>query len=180
MNTSTQTKVLPNILVFSQLKYYVFSVVFTSLAVSVPWLSHQFGIAGQIFLPMHFFILAAGFLFGWRTGLLVGIISPIMSYSLTQMPVLALLPQVVIELAVYGLIIGILREKKINLWAALLSAMVLGRLARVLFILLFVSQMNALEFIKMSLPGIILQIILIPVAVYFIQKFLEMKNGQRI
>jgi hypothetical protein len=58
--------------------------------------------------------------------------------------------------------------------------MILGRLARILFISVFASQMDALEFIKISLPGIILQIILIPVAVYFIQKFLEMKNGKRI
>ena len=176
----TQAKVLPRVLSFSQTKYYIFSSVFTLLAVSVPWVLHQFNLLGPQFLPMQIFVLVAGFLFGWRTGLLVGIISPIISYSLTHLPVMAILPQVVLELAVYGLAIGVLSQKNVNIWISLVSAMILGRLARILFISVFASQMDALEFIKISLPGIILQIILIPVAVYFIQKFLEMKNGKRI
>ena len=176
----TQTKVLPRVLSFSQVKYYIFSSVFTLLAVFVPWFFHQFNLLGPQFLPMQIFVLIAGFLFGWRTGLLVGLISPLMSYSLMKMPAMAILPQVILELAVYGLIIGILREKNFNIWIALIFSMVLGRAARILYILVFASQMKALDFIKISLPGIILQAILIPLAVYFIQKLLEMKNGEEI
>lgn len=175
MQTKIQT--FPKTLSFSEAKYYFFSVIFTTAAVFFPWLAHQFGIVGQIFLPMHFFILIAGFLFGWRTGLMVGLISPILSFSLTQMPVAMLLPQVAIELAIYGLIVGILRENKINIWISLFSAMILGRLARVLFILAFMPKMAALQFIQISLPGIILQIILVPLAIYLLQKFIAGKTN---
>lgn len=176
----TQTKTLPRVLTFSEAKYYIFTVIFTVSAVFFPWLAHQFHIAGQIFLPMHIFILIAGFLFGWRAGLLVGIISPLISYSLTQMPVMALLPQVVLELSVYGLIIGILREKNLNIWLALFSAMILGRLARILFILTFVSKMNALQFVQISWPGIALQLILVPIVIYLLQRFLFKKSETKI
>lgn len=177
MTTLSQTKSLPEVLTFSEAKYYIFSTAFVAAAVFFPWLVHQFHIAGQIFLPMHFFVLIAGFLFGWRTGFLTGIISPTISYSLTQMPVMALLPQVVLELAVYGLVIGVFREKNFNIWISLFSAMVLGRLARILFIIAFLPKMNALQFIQSSLPGIILQLALIPVIVYLLQRFLlEKKN----
>lgn len=177
----TQAKSLPRILTFGETRYYIFSLVFTGLAVFTPWLAHQFNLAGQIFLPMHIFVLAAGFLFGWRTGLMVGVLSSLSSYFLTQMPAAALLPQVILELAVYGIVIGLLREKNFNIWVSLFSAMVLGRLARVLFISLFVPGMDALQFIGMSLPGIILQIALMPLIVYFIREFISKKdNVQRI
>ncbi len=173
----TQIKALPRVLSFSEARYYIFSAIFISLAVAMPWLTHQFGMAGQIFLPMHIFVLSAGFLFGWRTGLLVGVASPLLSYSLTQMPIMALLPQVVLELAVYGLVIGFLREKRINIWVSLLIAMIAGRLTRILFIAALVPQISPLQFMQISLPGVILQIALMPLIVHLVQKFIPQKDN---
>jgi len=171
-----QTKALPRVLTFGEAKYYIFSLTFVSLAVFFPWLAHQFNIAGQIFLPMHIFVMAAGFLFGWRIGLAVGVLSPLLSYSLTQMPVAVLLPQVVLELAIYGIVIGLLREKSFNIWISLLSAMILGRAARILFILVLAPAMNLWQFIAISWPGIILQLALLPVIVSWAQKFVLSKD----
>jgi LytS/YehU family sensor histidine kinase len=176
----TQTKVLPKVLTFSQAKYYFFSLAFVSLAVGVPFLLHQFNLAGPKFLPMHFFVMFAGLLFGWRTGLLVGALSPLMSFGLTQMPAMAILPQVVLELAVYGLVAGLLKEKGVNTWVSLIGAMVLGRAARILFILALAPKMEALQFIQSSIPGIFLQLALVPVAVYLLQKYLFKKSETKI
>lgn len=170
----TQTKALPKALTFSGVKYYIFSAVFVGLSVATPAIFHQFNLAGPKFLPMHIFVLLAGLLFGWRTGLIVGLLSPIMSYSITHMPAMAILPEVTLELAVYGLAIGLLREKSLNVWAALAGAMVLGRLARLAFTF-------DVGFIQMSWPGIVLQLALIPVIIYLLQKFLfKQKNGKTI
>ncbi|MDO8435809.1 MAG: ECF transporter S component [bacterium] len=171
-----QTKVLPIILTFSQVKYYIFSVAFTSLAVFVPWFLHQFNLAGPKFLPMHFFILIAGFLFGWRTGIMVGILSPLMSYSISHMPPIFILPETILELAVYGFSIGLLREKKFNIWIALPLAMILGRLARLIFIVDFGLKTNFLAYLQMSWPGIVLQLILIPFIVFILQKIVFEKK----
>src|SRR3989338_8904233 len=102
-----QTKGLPKVLTFSQVKYYIFSAVFVGLAVVTPAIFHQFNLAGPKFLPMHIFVMLAGLLFGWRTGMLVGLLSPLMSYSITHMPPMAILPETVLELTVYGLTAGL-------------------------------------------------------------------------
>lgn len=172
----TQTKALPSVLTFSEIKYYIFSAAFTFLAVGVPYALHQFHVAGQIWVPMHFFVILAGLLFGWRTGVLVGVLSPLMSFGLTQMPVVALLPQVMAELAIYGLVSGFLSEKKFNILTTLVSAMILGRLARILFIVFLAPKMDAWQFIEMSWPGILLQITLIPITIYLLQKFVFTKR----
>jgi len=176
----TQTKALPKVLTFLEAKYYLFSAVFVISAVFFPWFAHQFNLVGPQFLPMHFFVLIAGFLFGWRTGLLVGFLSPLMSYSITHMPPMIILPQIILELAVYGLAIGIIRERKLNIWFALPLAMIAGRLARILFMLAFASKMNHLQFIQTSWSGILLQIALIPLIIFVIQKFIFSKNGKEV
>jgi len=168
-----QTKILPKVLTFSQTKYYLFSLTFVGLAAGVPWLLHQFTLAGPKFLPMHFFVMFAGLLFGWRTGLLVGALSPLASFGLTHMPVMALLPQIVLELAVYGFVAGFLRERGLNVWVSLVSAMVLGRLARL-------ALSSDLSFMQASTPGMVLQLALIPVVIYLLQKFLFKKSETKI
>lgn len=174
----TKTKALPKILTFSQARYYVFSAVFVSAAVSFPWLAHQFQLAGAKFLPMHFFVMIAGFLFGWRTGLIVGALSPLMSYSITHMPSMAILPEVTLELAVYGLAIGLLREKRLNIWLSLAGAMILGRLAR--FALVFGAGLGTdpLKYLQISWPGVVLQLSLIPLIIYLLQKFVFEKKDE--
>ncbi len=175
----TQTKTLPRVLTFSEARYYIFSLVFIGLAVAAPSVFHQFNLAGAKFLPMHIFVLVAGLLFGWRTGVLVGVLSPLMSYGITHMPSMVILPEVVLELGIYGLAAGLLREKRLNIWAALLGAMVIGRLARLLFVLGFGLKTDPLYYFQISLPGILLQLALIPVAVYLLQKFF-FKNEKTI
>ncbi len=176
----TQTKALPRILTFSEVKYYIFSAVFVGLAVITPTIFHQFHLAGPTFLPMHIFVLLAGILFGWRTGLLVGLLSPLMSYSITHMPPMAILPETMLELAVYGLAIGLLRERGLNILVALLGAMILGRLARLVFVLGLGLQTNPLQYFQMSWPGIVLQLALIPIVICLLQKFVLPKNGGTI
>lgn len=175
-----KSKTLPEILTFSETKYYIFSAVFVFSTVLFPWLAHQFHIAGPKFLPMHFFVMIAGFLLGWRAGMMIGAISPMLSYGMSHMPPIAILPEIMLELAVYGFAIGILREKNFNILAALLSAMILGRFARFLFVLLFGLQTNPLEYFRMSLPGIILQIVLIPIVIFLLQGFLFKKGETRV
>lgn len=174
-----QTKAFPRVLSFSQAKFYIFSLVFTGLSVLTPTIFHQFNLAGPRFLPMHIFVILAGLLFGWRAGLLVGVLSPLMSYGLTRMPAMAILPEVVLELGVYGLIAGLLAERKINIWISLLSAMILGRLARVLFVLISDSETSPLNYFQLGWPGMVLQLALIPLIVYLLQKFF-FKNGKTI
>ncbi len=168
----------PVVLKYTSIRSYVFTFVFVSLAVVTPWAFHQFHLAGPTFLPMHIFVLMAGLLFGWRAGLVVGLLTPLTSYAISGMPVLRILPQILVELSAYGLVAGILRER-FNLrtiWS-LFGAMVAGRLALLLAVLIISSiageshsplglEANPLLAVwaatKQGWPGIAIQLISIP------------------
>ncbi len=171
-----QIKAFPMVLSFSEAKYYIFTAAFAVSAVFFPWLAHQFHVAGQIFLPMHFFVIIAGLLFGWRVGMVVGLASPMLSYGIAHMPALAILPETMLELAVYGFAAGFLRGRNWNIWTTLISAMVLGRLARIFWILILGTPSSSMKFLQISWPGILLQIAIIPVIIYFLQKFVFEKR----
>jgi hypothetical protein len=172
---NTQTRALPKILTFIELKYYIFSACFIAAAVAIPAIAHQFNFAGPQWLPIQYFVLIAGYLLGWQVGLITGLFSVIFSFGLTHMPPMAILPQVILEAAVYGLSIGILRAKNLNIFTSLISAMVLGRAARMAYIFLF-TKMSMTAFMAESWQGIILQIILIPAIILLLQKYVFEKR----
>ena len=185
----------PIVLKYTDIRSYVFTFVFVLLDVLVPWVCHQFHLAGPTFLPMHIFVLLAGLLFGWRAGLIVGFLTPLTSYAVSGMPVLRILPQIVVELSTYGLVAGIIREK-FNLrpiWS-LIGAMISGRLAlglTVLSIYLIVGEVysplglaaNPLivvwAVINQGWPGIVIQLALIPIVIWLVGKFATKKAEGR-
>jgi len=69
---------------FNEARLYLLAGVFIALDVSVPWACHQFHpLAGPTFLPMHLFVILAALLFGWRAGLLVGLVTPLVSFAVS-------------------------------------------------------------------------------------------------
>jgi uncharacterized membrane protein len=172
---------------FKDIGSYLVTGVFIVLAVLVPWIFHQFHLAGATFLPMHIFVLIAGLLFGWRAGLLVGLFTPMVSYFISGMPALNILPQVVIEVSAYGFIAGILRERYNlrTIWS-LLGAMIGGRLILLLAIsLAYVISGQSYSplgqetgplasiwsTVQQGWPGIAIQLALIPAVVWLAEKF---------
>lgn len=182
------------VLKYTDVRSYVFTAAFISLDVFTPWLFHQFYLAGPTFLPMHIFVLLAGLLFGWRAGLVVGLFTPLVSYAISGMPVLAILPQIAVELSIYGLTAGILREKfNLRVIWSLIGAMIAGRLA--LFLVVLIIQLGGQIYsplgletspfavlwstIKQGWPGIVIQLTSIPVMVWLLEKFV-LKDSRRL
>ena len=136
--------------------------------------AHGLGMQGTVLLPMHIPVLLAGLLCGPWYGLLLGIITPMLNSVLTGMPAFyPQLPLMLAELAVYGVISGVLyhktplRRSVIGLYLSLLISMVCGRLAyaAVFRILLFAGECKALTTwgaLVTGLPGILVQVLLIP------------------
>ncbi len=182
----SSSRPFPWTLKYTDVRSYVFAVVFTALAVAVPWGFHQFHLAGPTFLPMHIFVFAAGLLFGWRVGLMVGLLAPLSSYAISGMPMLPVLPQIVIELSTYGLVAGLLRERlSLRVVWSLLGAMIAGRLAlllAVMVVFLIAGQVYSplgaeanpglvvWSAIKQGWPGIAIQLALIPGAIWLLSK----------
>jgi hypothetical protein len=151
-------------------KQITLTALFITLAVILPIVFHQVALSGRIFLPMHIPIFLAGIFVGPIGGLIVGLACPGISFLLTGMPPPYAVPLMSLELAVYGVSIGILiRIIKFPI-LSLLLAMILGRLAFALGLFIFGMFLSLPygpeAFIKVSvitgLPGIALQLILIP------------------
>lgn len=176
----------PLILKYTDIHSYVLTLAFVLLDVAVPWIFHQFHLAGPTFLPMHIFVLIAGLLFGWRAGLIVGLLTPLASYAVSGMPVLQTMPQIAIELSAYGLVAGILREKfNLRVIWSLLGAMIAGRLALCLGALVIYLTIGTIysplgleanpflmvwSVIKQGWPGIVIQLALIPAIIWLVGK----------
>ncbi len=128
--TAVATRTLPLSFKLTDVRSYAVIAVFTALSVITPWAFHQFHLAGPTYLPMHFFIFIAALAAGWQAGLIVGVLTPLAAFALSGMPTLTILPQVLVEVSVYGVIAGLLRQKAhLNVLWSLLGAMVGGRLA---------------------------------------------------
>jgi niacin transporter len=165
------------VLKLTQIKELIFTATFVVLAVCAPVVVHYFGGvgAGRVFLPMHFFVLVAGLLLGWRSGLIVGAFSPLISFLISGMPTINILPFIIVELSVYGLASGLLRQKY-NLWISLSGAIIIGRLTSFAAIFLF-SNMNAVNYIFQATSdgwrGIVLQLIFVPVIVKYLKGYFK-------
>ncbi len=134
-----------------------------------------------MFSPMHIPVLLAGFLVGPGSGVVVGLLAPVLSHLLTGMPPTYAVPLMTLELPFYGLIVGLAyRRFKLNIYLALISAMVTGRI--VFGVALFVLGMfmelpyTAAAFFSaggalwVGLPGIVLQLVIVPIVVVGINR----------
>lgn len=151
---------------------------FIALGILLPFLTGQIPSIGNKLLPMHIPVLLAGYVLGGTSGLLVGFITPILRSVLYTMP--PMFPHAIamaFELATYGLITGILYKslpkKQINILVTLVGAMVAGRIVwGIVTFFLYGIQGNPFNLqifftaaVVNAIPGIILQIILIPLLV---------------
>lgn len=154
-------------------------------AVALPQFLHTLGIAmgsgsalGEIFLPMHLPILLVGLLAGPYAGLIAGVSAPVISFCLTGMPGVAMLPFITIEVAIYGLSAGLLRNNKIPTIGKVLIVQLAGRAVRAVAILISVYVLGntvvkpaiILTSIKTGFAGILLQWVLIIAVVHLVRK----------
>ena len=165
----------------SHVKKTIFTSVCAALCVVLPMAFHSFPNGGLIFLPMHIPVLLCGLICGWQYGLLCGLIGPALSSLLTMMPTAASLPPMMIECGIYGctsgLLVGWLRTGKtyLDLYISLTAAMLLGRIVSgIAKALIFTPGLSLATWATASfitaIPGIIIQLILVPTVVYTLMK----------
>ncbi len=162
----------------------ILAAMFLCMGLILPFLTGQIQRIGNMLLPMHIPVLLCGFICGWQYGAVVGFILPIMRSALFGMPVMY--PNAVsmaIELCAYGFIAGFLFGRAKwkclrSLYRCLIIAMIGGRLvwgiAQMLLLGLGDGGFTASAFIAgaflNAIPGIILQLILIPAVMLALDK----------
>lgn len=161
----------------------VLSSLFLALAFIMPYITGQIPEIGSMLCPMHIPVLLCGFICGWKWGLVVGFASPLLRSFIVGMP--PMFPTALcmaFELAVYGSLSGITRallpKKKPYIYVSLLIAMIGGRIvwgiATAISLTVTKSPFGFSAFITgaftNALPGIAVQIILVPIVVMVFDK----------
>jgi hypothetical protein len=147
-----------------------------AVGILLPMVFHSMNIMGKVFLPMHIPVLIGGFLLSPYLALILGIVTPLLSSVLTGMP--PMYPMGIImafELGTYGLAVSLcMRKFKLPIIISLITSMAVGRIVAGITVFMLASlfglKMNPIAFIQgavvTGLPGIAIQIIIIPTLIY--------------
>ncbi len=178
-------------------KEAILAALFLALGTVLPLFTAQIKEIGDTLLPMHLPVLLCGLLCGPRYGLLVGLVLPFFRGVVFGMP--PVYPNSVwmaVELTTYGGVIGFLYEKTIrksilSLYACLVSAMFAGRItwgiAKAILLGMADKPFGWEAFfaggVLDALPGIVLQLVLIPSIMMLLQRrnrHAEKTSGQDV
>ena len=164
-------------------KNITLSAIFLSLSFVLPFLTGQIPEIGSMLCPMHIPVILCGFICGWKYGLMVGFISPLLRTLIIGIP--SLVPTSIcmaFELASYGLISAImfkiLPKTNLSIYLSLLITMISGRIiwGISMFIMMGfnVSNFGLTSFFVSAfvnaVPGIIIQIVFIPLLIMYYNK----------
>lgn len=166
------------------IKKLVLSAMFLALGIVLPFVTGQIPQIGNMLLPMHIPVFLCGLICGWQYGAAVGVIVPIMRSMIFTVPVM--FPNAVsmaLELMTYGLVAGLLyglsrHQCIIALYRSIIIAMLAGRAvwgaAQVIFLTAggksFTWSAFAAGAFLNAIPGIIIQLVLIPTIMLALHK----------
>jgi uncharacterized membrane protein len=168
------------------IKKIVYTAFFIALGIVLPMVFHVVGgpSLGRVILPMHLPVLIGSAFLGPLAGLIIGIITPVLSSLFIGMPpVLPILPIMIAELGIYGLVMGYFFFRiKMNVYVSLIITMITGRIMASLVVMALVYGFGFAQLpgnpiiyiygtITTGLPGIIGQLLIVPIVLRYIKIF---------
>ncbi|HIW80908.1 MAG TPA: ECF transporter S component [Candidatus Acetatifactor stercoripullorum] len=160
-----------------KIKKLTLSAMFLALGLVLPFLTGQIPQIGNMLLPMHIPVFLCGLICGWQYGAVVGFILPLFRSAVFGMPVFfPTATAMAFELMTYGLVAGLLYSLSKwqcirALYRCLVIAMLAGRVVWGVVQIIqlgvtgggFTWQMFMAGAFLNAVPGIVVQLILIPV-----------------
>lgn len=145
----------------AEYKTYILSLGLIAGSILFPYMLHHFYLAGEIFLPIYFFVLIGAYKFGWKVGAITGIFSPLISFALIGMPMPAILPSAIIKGVLLALATGFFTRKHGKLSLLNLSLIVLSYQAAGFLTVYLLTHNLALSTadVVLGYPGLLLEII---------------------
>lgn len=166
----------------TSIQQIVIASVLLALGLFLPFFTMQIPDIGNKLLPMHLPILLCGFVLNWKYGLFLGFLTPILRSLIFSMPVLYPTAfAMAFELATYGFITALcyrLFPKKLSsIYGSLIIGMLAGRIVWGLVMMAIMSISQEMFTISIfytsavlnAIPGIILQLLIIPLLVKALQ-----------
>lgn len=146
---------------YKEAKTYLYAALFVAGNIVHPQVCHLLPAGGPTWLPIYFFTLVGAYKYGWRTGLLTAVASPLANSLLFGMPAAAVLPAVLLKSCLLALIAGWTAARFRRTTLLLLAAVVvayqtvgtLGEWA------LSGSFLTAVQDFRLGVPGMLLQVV---------------------
>lgn len=110
---------------YDEVKTYVWAAVFVACNLVLPQVCHLIPNGGIVFAPLSFVILAGAYKFGWKTGLLAALASPLVNHAVTGMPAWEVMPVMTLKLAALALAAGLAAQRFKTVSLPILVAVVL-------------------------------------------------------
>jgi thiamine transporter ThiT len=167
----------------ASVKRLILSGMFIAIGIVLPGITMHIPAIGNMLLPMHIPVMLLGFICGAPYGAAAGFITPLLRSALLSMPPLfPTASAMAFELACYGFLCGMLYDRlpkrTLFIYASLILAMLGGRIVwGAVSLLFFTLQQNAFTWklflngaFHTALPGIAIQLLLIPPLVMALKK----------
>jgi hypothetical protein len=156
---------------------------FLVLGLVLPQAINHIPTIGSMLSPMHIPVLLCGLICGWQYAGVVGALLPLLSFAITGMPPMPIIGvPMMFELAAYGVAVGLIykfvRKNLIGVLAALIGAMIAGRLIYGAAAWITFAAMGRGYTLSAFLngtiinawPAIILQLVFIPLVLGILQR----------
>ncbi len=165
-------------------KKIALTALFLAMGYILPFLTGNLQNVGKMFLPMHFPIFLCAFICGGEYGLTLGLILPLTRSVIFGFPDISDASIMLFELGTYGIISGIFYSKSrdrntFSVVTSLIMGMVTGRIVWGVTNTIMMGMRDEVftysEFARgafiYAAPGIILQLILIPLIMNLLDRF---------
>lgn len=164
-------------------KKVVLTALFIALGLTLPMITANVPMIGNMLLPMHFPIIICGLICGVGYGALAGVITPLLrSFIFGMPPLFPIATAMAFELAAYGAVAGlvyvVIQKSKGSVYPALVISMLSGRAVWGVVTFILFRMMGKTLTLQMfiagaftnAVPGIVGQLIIIPVLMYYLAK----------
>ena len=114
---------------YDEAKTYLWATVFVACNLILPQLFHLIPQGGVIFAPLSLVILAGSYKFGWKTGLLAALASPLVNHAVTGLPAWDVMPLMTFKLVTLALVAGLVAQRFKTVSLSLLIGVILVSMA---------------------------------------------------
>lgn len=144
-----------------EIKSYFFAILFIVGNLVLPQVCHLLPIGGQILLPIYFFTLIAAYKYGFFTGLLTAVASPLLNHAVFGMPGAEMLTVILIKSALLAVAASYIanRTKEVKLQNILAVIVLYQGFGMFAEWAISGSIFTAFQDIRIGFPGMLLQLV---------------------
>jgi len=144
-----------------EIRTYAFAVLFVLGNLLLPQLCHLLPLGGQMLLPIYFFTLIAAYKYGFITGLLTALASPLINHAIFGMPGAEMLSAILIKSVLLVVAASYLaqRTKEVKLQSLLMVILFYQGIGTLAEWAITSNLMAAIQDFRIGIPGMILQLV---------------------